>query len=286
MSDLTTLSHVKGWMGMTALTDPTTDAARDVLLNRLIRASSTFMESVLSRTFLSQLYTEVRNGSGAGLGRYMMTFANDPVSSVLSLSVDGLAIAASADGGVQQIGYGFDADALWLAPAGTGFAKGTRNVRLSYTGGFLVLPFGQTSDNRWLPPAEQQVIPATPFQITPQTLWLADNGVTFTQTGLALVKVLASPAASQYMVSTVGGTPGVYTFNTADVGKTVALSYSYVPADIEQACIELISLRFVEKGRIGLVSQAVGTESTTYYQKDMPAQMATDLQQYKRVFSL
>lgn len=286
MTDLTTLAHVKGWMGITALTDPVADAVRDVLINRLIRASSTFMESVLSRSFLSQVYIEKRNGSGAGQGRYMMAFANDPVSSMLSLAVDGIVLPASIDGGLQQNGYGFDADAVWVAPFGTGFSKGQRNVALSYIGGFLVLPFGQYSDSRWLLPAEQQVIPISPFQITPQNLWLADNGVTFVLTGTALVKVASAPAAGQYMVSTVSGTPGVYTFNTADAGKTVALSYSYVPADIEQACVELISLRFIEKSRIGVVSLAVGTESTTFYQKDMPAQMATDLLQYKRVFVL
>lgn len=290
MADLTTLANLKGWLKITS-----SDPAQDAVLTRAIHAQSFFIESWLSRTILSQPYTEVRDGPGAGLGRYMMTFANDPVSSVSSVTIDGIVIPASPDGGLKQPGYGFDADALWLSPSGpylnqissiNGFARGRRNVTLNYVGGFLVLPLGKTSDSRWLLPAEVRTIPTTPFQLTPQFTWLADNGVQFVATGLSLVAVPSAPAAGQYTVGTVAGVPGVYTFNTADAGKQVALSYSYVPPDIEQGCIDLVSLRNAERGRIGLVSQAIGTESTSFFQKDMPAQVATDLQQYKRVFTL
>jgi len=289
MADLTTLASVKAWLGINSV-----DASRDTVLERLIRAQSRYIQAWLSREILSKPYTEARNGFGAGEGRFMMSFANDPVSSFTSLSVNGISIPASPDGGIQAPGYGFDSDAVWIAKTTStdalfslgGFSKGQRNVILSYIGGFLVLPLGQASTNSWLPSAEVHTIPATPFQVTPDLLWLADNGVNFVATGVALIAVAGSPAAGQYSVSTINGIPGVYTFNAGDVGKAVALSYSYVPSDIEQACIELIGLRWKEKDRIGVVSLAVGTESTTFFQKDMPAQVMTDLQQYKRVFSL
>lgn len=287
MADLTTLANVKGWLGISNV-----DAARDTTLERLLRAQSRYIEAWLSRVIISQTYREVRDGSGMGAGRYALAFANDPVSSVISVTINNLPVPISADGAIQTAGYSFDSNALWLAPTAynnspTGFTRGRRNVVLKYIGGFLVLPLNQFSDNDWLLPAEQQTIPAAPFIITPNLTWLSDNGVQFVAGGASLVAVASSPAAGQYSVGTLNGVPGVYTFNAADANKVVALSYSYVPSDIEQACIELVALRWKERDRIGLVSQAVGTESTSFYtQKDMPAQVATDLQQYKRVFSL
>jgi hypothetical protein len=292
MSNLTTLANVKAWLGMTSV-----DPARDAMVTRVINAQSRFIESWLSRVIQSQSYNEVRDGGGYGESRFALTFANNPVSSVGSVEVNGIVIPPSPDGGVQLPGYGFDASTLWLAPvgpyfdrsatAGYVFIRGKSNVLISYTGGFLVLPLGQTSTNRWLLPAEQQVIPATPYQITTQSLWTSDNGVQFVSDSSSLVKVTGTPTAGQYTVGTVSGVPGVYTFAAADTGKAVALSYGYVPADIEQVCIDLVSVSFKGKDRVGLVSQAVGTESVTYYlQKDMPAWAATALQQYKRVFTI
>src|SRR5258708_4761415 len=133
MSDLTTLANVKAWLGIT-----TTDAARDALLTRQITSQSRWIENWLSRIIASRSYTEVRDGFGAGRGRYMMTFANDPVSTVTSLTVNGFAVPLSPDGGVKQPGYGFDSEQIWLSPVGpyldkynTGgyeFARGQRNV--------------------------------------------------------------------------------------------------------------------------------------------------------------
>ena len=48
--------------------------------------------------------------------------------------------------------------------------------------------------------------------------------MTYTATGLGLVKVAATPAAGQYAVSQVG----VYSFNSADAGASVLLAYTYM----------------------------------------------------------
>ena len=73
-------------------------------------------------------------------------------------------------------------------------------------------------------------IPTTPFQITvtpPSSgTFVQDLGVRFALTGAILTRVASAPAAGQYTV-TAGG---VYTFNTADTGKSVIYSYEYSAA--------------------------------------------------------
>lgn len=52
--------------------------------------------------------------------------------------------------------------------------------------------------------------------------FVADQGVVYAASGLPLTKVASSPAAGQYSVAA-----GVYTFNTADEGKSVFTTYTY-----------------------------------------------------------
>jgi hypothetical protein len=74
---------------------------------------------------------------------------------------------------------------------------------------------------------EQHAIPPSgPFTVAVLNSganFVADLAVVFSSTGLALAKVGGSPAAGQYAVS---GT-GVYTFNSADAGKGIAISYTF-----------------------------------------------------------
>lgn len=73
-------------------------------------------------------------------------------------------------------------------------------------------------------------IPATPFQITaapPSSgTFVADMGV-IDANGSPMVRVASAPATGQYSV--VVGT-GVYTFASADTGKTVYVNYQYSTA--------------------------------------------------------
>ena len=60
--------------------------------------------------------------------------------------------------------------------------------------------------------------------------------------------------------------------------------YPVVPPEIGQACIELVTLRYRERTRIGEVSKSVGGgETVTYAQKDMSSPIMTLLQQYRLV---
>jgi hypothetical protein len=70
-------------------------------------------------------------------------------------------------------------------------------------------------------------------------------------------------------------------------GANIILTYTAgwltPPDDIAQAVIELVSLRYKEKGRIGLNSVSAAGETTSYSTRDMPADVATLLNQYRRV---
>ena len=77
-----------------------------------------------------------------------------------------------------------------------------------------------------------------------------------------------------------------YRFNRGQQNVIVNYSSGYVniPADIAQACIELVALRYRERTRIGEVSRSLGgAETVTYSQKDLSDPIKTLLQQYRAV---
>ncbi len=80
---------------------------------------------------------------------------------------------------------------------------------------------------------EAGTVPATgPFTVTVANAatFTDDEGVLYAATGLPLTKVASAPAAGQYSVSV----NGVYTFNSADAGKAVLISYTYTLAVVGQ----------------------------------------------------
>lgn len=62
--------------------------------------------------------------------------------------------------------------------------------------------------------------------------------------------------------------------------------YATVPAEIEQACIDLVSLRYSERDRTGIQSKSLAGESVTYSQKDMPESIKSVLQEWRKVVPL
>ena len=159
-ADLTTLANVKDWLNVQGSTD-------DVRLQRLLTASSVFIQRWLNRWIASQSYSDVFDGQGND----MIIFPNYPVSSVQSLSIDTISIPASSDGGILQSGYGFDSDRLWVIGYQFGrnsfvndFLRGRGNVRCTYTAGFLV---GASNPNtgEGLYPADIFAIPGTPYRV-------------------------------------------------------------------------------------------------------------------------
>ena len=129
--DLATLGDVKAWLQTGQSSFPATD---DALLTRLITAASQFVQTWLGRQIAPSDWQEVRDGTGG----HRLAFANFPVTAVLSLSIDGVAIPpAPADGGFDA-GYVFTATELALR--GYVFTRRAQNVILSYTAGYPATP--------------------------------------------------------------------------------------------------------------------------------------------------
>ena len=63
---------------------------------------------------------------------------------------------------------------------------------------------------------------------------------------------------------------GSYRFNedVQNVEVSYTAGYATVPAGLEQACIELIGLRYKERDRIGISSKGLAGETITFSQKD------------------
>ena len=109
--------------------------------------------------------------------------------------------------------------------------------------------------------------------------WGSDLGVTYATTGAPLTAVSASPGTGQYVVSA-----GTYGFSATDAGKSVSISYGYVPQDIAQAALELAAERFRAADHIGLKSKSIGGQETIAYDTSaMSAPIQAMLQPYKRV---
>ncbi|MBB6251718.1 hypothetical protein [Nitrospirillum iridis] len=90
-------------------------------------------------------------------------------------------------------------------------------------------------------------------------------------------------AHDEYTVMLVGG---IFPRGRRRVTVTWTAGYDPLPAILEQACVELVALRYRERDRVGLVSKAHGGETTGYLQKEMPDSLAAALAPYRRVAPL
>lgn len=130
--DLTTIDRVRDHLAIEGV-----DA--DPLLETQITASSAWFEGEIDRSILSGSYTEHRIGSGCRV----VTLRNYPVTSVTSVSVDGVTIPQVDD--LETDGY-YLHDGTNLRPAGTielagSYRSGSiRIVSVSYVGGYAAVP--------------------------------------------------------------------------------------------------------------------------------------------------
>lgn len=68
-----------------------------------------------------------------------------------------------------------------------------------------------------------------------------------------------------------------------NVEVTYVAGYAVVPPDIEQACIEMIGLRYKDRERIGITSKGLAGETITFSQADMSKSVKTILTEHRRV---
>lgn len=67
---------------------------------------------------------------------------------------------------------------------------------------------------------------------------------------------------------------------------TYTAGYSPIPADVEEACIEMIASRYKARSRVDEVSKNLGGMVVAFSQKDLSDNIKTILTQYKKVIPL
>jgi hypothetical protein len=269
--DLVALGAVKNWLGVATGDD-------DALLAALITQISRGIYNYINRSFV--LPTDVTEAYD-GAGRDQLLLRNWPVGAVHSVVVDGNAIppAPMMAAGVHPT-HGYALEQSDDAPPGAMqqlflrgphvFRKGRQNVVVSYRAGYEIV-------------GEAWTIPTAPFQVTalaPYGDWAVDTGVAHAN-GAAMTPVSGTPSQGQYSVDA-----GVYTFAAADAGSAVALSYGYIPADLEQCALEWVADRYKYKDRIGMTSKSLGGQETVAYQnKATPDFVAQSLVNFRRIIA-
>ena len=268
-NNLTSLANAKAWAGVTTTSD-------DALLTRLIGSASRFILSYLQRPTLFQfVFTDVYDG----VGNKVQILRHWPVLSIASLII-GMQTIPAAPSPPTGYGCGYVLDPWDGFPPGKPqaltlrsheYCRGFSNVSVTYTAGFVIQN-------------EAQTVPGSVYQVTPNApngSFAVDQGVTYAS-GTALIAVASAPATGQYVAPTA--TNGYYQFAAGDANTAVLLSYSYIPADIEDACITMVAERYNYKNRIGYISKSLGGQETvSFSQKDMPDFIRTALQPYRRV---
>jgi hypothetical protein len=283
-SDLAQLADVKAWLaGSSGI-----GAGDDVLLARLITDVSGAIAAYLGRPFiLPRSWSERYDGNG----KTRLYLRSWPVLSVASLVVGDTTIAAAPTPGAGvswQAGYLLDPwdgtppgirQALDLR--GHCYWGGRQNVLVSYMAGYQVT-------------AEAATVPAsTAYTVTPLQPfgpWASDSGVSYAN-GTALTLTTNAPTQGQYQI-TLNPQPDQspptwsikYTFAAADAGAAVLISYGFIPAALNNACIEWVAERYRYRTRIGQSAQTVAGQMTSAYSlKDMPDFIRTSLDPFRNV---
>jgi hypothetical protein len=274
-SDLAAIADVKAWLSGSSGIGSTDDA----LIGRLITDVSGAITAYLGRPSLTpRAYSERLDGNG----KTRLMLRHYPVLQLTSLVIDNVAMPAApipAAGATFAKGYLLEPwdgqppgrpQALDLFHAH--YCRGRQNIVVGYSAGYAV-----ESENATVPAAPG---PYTAAAAVPFGPWAGDQGVTY-YNGTALVAVAGAPGAGQYNVSA-----GVYTFAAADAGAAVLLSYGFVPAAINNACIEWVAERYRYRTRVGQSAQTVqGQQTASYSLKDMPDFVRASLDPYRAVVS-
>jgi len=153
------------------------------------------------------------------------------------------------------------------------FWTGVQNIRVIYQAGYLVSQEAATV------PAE------SPYTVTvaqAQGIWSRDNGVTYATSGVALTPVAANPTTGQY-IPPADSAPGLYTFSAGDENAALLISYSFIPADLEEACIQMVAERYSYRNRVGDASKSLGGQETMRFRLGLPREVLDMIQPYVSV---
>lgn len=274
-SDLAVLVDVKTWLsGSSGI-----GSSDDALLGRLITDVSGAITAYLGRPSLTPRPVAERLD---GNGKARMFLRHYPALQLTSLAIDNVAVAAVTPAAGAPFSKGYLLESWDGLPPGRpqaldlfqiNFRRGRQNVVINYAAGYAV-----ESESIMVPamPGPYFVTAAAPFGP-----WASDAGVTYSN-DTALLPVAGTPSAGQYNVAS-----GVYTFAAADAGAAVLISYGFIPAAINNACIEWVAERYRYRTRIGQSAQTVQGQMTAAYSlKDMPDFVRALLDPYRSVVGI
>lgn len=284
--ELTSLNAVKAWI-FPAGNSSTDD---DLLLTRLIAQVSGTVRNYLERPLLTrQTYVELRSG----VGNQSMMLRNWPVVKVSSLIINNTTIpqapamkATSPGGSYSPSG----STAGWtlqtwdgsssgipqnLTLSGYCYEKGKNNVQITYDAGYALVSQPSTAPS------------SSPYKLAVQPAggsWAQDDGVNYAN-GTALIPIAPnlSPTTGQYAAYSDGNGQGIYQFSAGDTGASILISYSYIPASLEQVAIDLIAERYSYRQRIGQKTQSMsGNVTASYDLSALPKWASLSLDGFKK----
>ena len=261
--DLTTPQRAANWLA----SPPTLPSP---ILSQLIGSMTSLIYSKLNR---ARTYSQTFVRTFDGVGNMQVLLPDYPVTSVVSLQVGQCVVPQSvlpAPGVAQPQGtcpgYGWrlipwsgnlPGDNAMLEFQGGYFPVGAQNCKITYVAGYLV------QNEPWTVPSTG---PYTVTVLQQQGIWCRDNGVTYAASGIALVPVTALTGPGQYIVGP-DSTPGLYTFDSADAGEAILISYSFIPAVLEEATIQMVAERMAYRSRVGDISKSLGGQETVRFMR-------------------
>lgn len=254
--DLTTLANAKVYID---------SLPNDQILSALITRVSRWIHAELNRALLvPKTYTEQYDGTGTA----QLVLPHWPLIGTPTVTISGTNIPIAPQAGPLSSPtspFGFRVPSWNGLPPGNPavlelvgyrFFQGRQNVVVSYSAGYQVT-------------GEAQTVPSSsPYTVTPQTpygIWATDQGVT--ANGVSLVATAGTPEPGQYAPPSPSGASPVlvYTFNAAQAGQALLLNYGFIPAELEQAAIELIAERASYRRRVGVHSQMLASQESMSY---------------------
>lgn len=260
--DLTTPIRLANWLASPpALPSP--------ILSQLIGSMSDLIYGKLNRArTYSQTFTRTLDATGT----YQLVLPDYPVTSVANIQMGAQTINPSPlpnpTTGVippPNFGYGYrfvpwsgelPGDPVVLEFVNGVWRYGVQNVKVTYVAGYLI-------QNE---PAQVPASPG-PYVVTvqqPKGIFCKDAGVTYAN-GMALTPTTTAPSTGSYNPPT-DSIIGQYTFAPGDQLANVLISYSYIPASLEEACCQMVAERYVYRSRVGEIAKSLGgQESMRYY---------------------
>lgn len=228
---------------------PTVDVP---LIARYVFAASALFERETNRVFRPTLYSERRNGTGTEilvLKRYpfieweSLEFADEATLDMTKVFVDEHTV--------------YIRDRV--------FPKGIQNILAAYWAGFGVRI------------TDELTITSSTVTLT-QPDWYYTGVSVADEAGELMTEVGENPESGQYSISELG----VYSFSSDDEGTDVSVTYWYkdIPADVQQAVVEIACSRYRRKGHIDQESQGTAGQVIQFSKTDVPSEVKMQIDNY------